>query len=357
VDRLLGTRRSIVKVTRFLIAFVVMAASIGVALPASLAEAAGFAVGQGSSNPAAFTQSHSRGGGSGRIGTPINAVHRWNAGCIQDFRGGLSGEAAIMQANCRGPAYFVIYGQWKYIVRTWGGNATNVIGYPINDAFRNGAGWYQDFAGGSWGRTVIARADSTRTERSVRGNILTHWMRHGGAAGSFRYPLTDSYPSNGGHRQDFEGGSIFWSASTGSVTLPPPSTTAAREQRAADWAVREKNSPNPRWSDEFGRAWSGYCEGFVEVAFGTRGSFTSAFAHYEWHRSRGRIRTDANPPVGAVVFYGGGVHGHVGVSIGNGQVISTQGFDGQYLPVWQHSVRGLNNYLGWAYAPPHWRGR
>lgn len=319
----------------------------------------GYYVGQASYSPSEFALAFQRGGGSARIGNPINEVHGWGNGCIQDFRGGLSAEAAIMQANCRGPAYFVIYGQWRYIVSNWGGAATGVIGYPMNDAYRHGSGWYQDFLGGSWGRTVIARADSTRAEKSVRGNILSYWLSKGGAIGSFRYPLTDSYPWNGGHRQEFEGGSIFWSTSTGSITLPATPIIAPREQRAAGWAIAERNSPNPRWSDEFMRPWSGYCEGFVEVAFGTRGQFTSAIAHYYWQLGRGRINTGTNAPVGAVVFYGGGMgYGHIGVSIGSGQVISTQGYNGQYLPVWQHYITGISNpYLGWAYAPPGWAGR
>lgn len=319
----------------------------------------GYWVGQGSSSPYEFVRAYERGGGNYRIGAPINSVHGWNSGCIQDFRGGLSAEAAIMQANCRGPAYFVIYGQWQYLVRNWGGNATNVVGYPINDAYRNGSGWYQNFVGGYWGRTVIARADSTRIERSVRGNILNYWLQSGGATGRFRYPLTDSYPYNGGHRQEFEGGSIFWSATTGAITFVPPQAAPTREQKAVAWAIAEKNSPLPQWSDEFQRYWSGYCEGFVEVAFGTRGQFASAIAHYNWQLARGRINTNTSPPPGAVVFYGGsGGYGHVGVAIGSGQVISTQGYNGQRLAVWQHSVTGLSNpYLGWAYAPPGWPGR
>ena len=322
------------------------------------ANAATIGVGQGSSSPNAYTNAYSRAGGSARIGNPINTVHGWNAGCIQDFMGGLSGKAAIMQANCSGPAFFVIYGQWSYIERTWGGAATSIIGYPTNDAYRYGAGWYQNFSGGSWGKTVIARADSTKAEKSVRGNILTYWLSNGGAIGKFRYPTSDSYPWNGGHRQEFEGGSIYWNATAGATTLAPPAPTVTREQNAANWAIAEKNSANPNWSDEFGRAWSGYCEGFAEIAYGKSNQFTSALVHYQWQLNNGRISTNTNPPAGALVFYDGGTFGHIGVSIGSGQVISTQGYDGQYLPVWQHSVTGLyNRYLGWAYAPTHWVGR
>lgn len=338
---------------------------VAVLIPSNALASTSIGVGQGSAAPKAFIDAYNRGGQANRIGRPVNTVHSWGSGCVQDFRGGYSAQSAIMQRNCIGPAYFVIYGQWKYIVSTWGGNAPNVIGYPSNDAFRNGNGWYQNFVGGARQRTVIARADSTQVEKSVWGNILTYWLANGGATGKFRYPKTDSYKWSNGHRQDFEGGSIYWTASNGAVTLapPPPPTTrppaVSREQKAADWAIAEKNSPNPRWSDEFGRAWSGYCEGFAEVAYGTRGQFPSAYSHYLWQLNSGRIRKDANPPVGALVFYGGGGgYGHIGVSIGSGQVISTQGFDKQYLPVWQHTVTGISNpYYGWAYAPNNWPGR
>jgi cell wall-associated NlpC family hydrolase len=57
------------------------------------------------------------------------------------------------------------------------------------------------------------------------------------------------------------------------------------------------------------------------------------------------------PPVGALVFYGGGGgDGHVAVSIGNGQEVGTLGMPGGNALVSQYSVIGsLNNqYLGWA---------
>jgi len=120
---------------------------------------------------------------------------------------------------------------------------------------------------------------------------------------------------------------------------------------AANWAVAEKNSPDPTWSDYYWHAWSGWCEQFVEQAEGFRFRFASAIDHYNWQRNNGRIHTDTDPPRGAVVFYGGGGgYGHVGISLGGRQGISTQGYYGQRLPVWQHYVTGLTNpYYGWAY--------
>jgi hypothetical protein len=128
-------------------------------------------------------------------------------------------------------------------------------------------------------------------------------------------------------------------------------SVTANMRAAATWAIAEKNSPDPTWSDHYGHPWSGWCEQFVEQANGFRFRFPSAIAHYTSQRDQHRIHTDTNPPVGAVVFYGGGGgYGHVGVSIGAGQVISTQGYLGQRLPVWQHGVTALSNpYYGWAY--------
>lgn len=125
-------------------------------------------------------------------------------------------------------------------------------------------------------------------------------------------------------------------------------------QNAANWAISEKNSPNPAWSDHFGHYWSGWCEQFAEQAEGFQFRFSSALADYQAALNAGRIHTDTSPPVGALVFYsGGGGAGHVAVSIGNGQEIGTLGYVGDHYPVSQYAVVGSpqlsgNPYLGWA---------
>jgi hypothetical protein len=133
-------------------------------------------------------------------------------------------------------------------------------------------------------------------------------------------------------------------------TGPCPRITP-QMQDAANWAIAEKNSPDPTWSDHFGHPWSGYCEQFAEQAEGFAFRFPSAIDDYYWARNNGRIHTDTNPPPGALVFYGGGGgYGHVAVSIGNGQEVGTLGYVGQRLPVSQYPVVGYlsNPYLGWA---------
>lgn len=316
--------------------------------------AATYPVGYGSSNPTAYTAAYSRIGGAARIGYAYNAVHGWGYGCIQDYSGGWSVKGAIMQPYCSGAAYNVVYTQWAYIESNWGGNAAYVVGYPSGDDFRWGNGWAQHFSGGSQGATTLAKADQTGSVKQVWGGIRSYWINGlGGGAGAIGYPLSEEYAWSGVRRQDFQGGSILWDPINKGRLL------ATRELKSVSYVTAEKSSTTPDWSEEFGRYWSGYCEGFVEIAFGTRAQFSSAIAHYNWQLSQGRIRTDTNPPAGAVVFYGGGGGwGHVGISIGSGQVISTQGYSGQTLPVWQHGVTGLSNpYLGWAYAPPGWPGR
>ncbi len=132
-------------------------------------------------------------------------------------------------------------------------------------------------------------------------------------------------------------------------------TVSSRESRAVAW-VQSQLGVRYTSSTPDGM-WSGWCEAFVEIAFGTRYRYGSAIANYNAQRAAGRVRTDTNPPRGVLVFYSWGTYGHVGISLGGGQVISTQGYSTP-LPVRQHSVTGVGlPYLGWAYAPADWPGR
>lgn len=120
-------------------------------------------------------------------------------------------------------------------------------------------------------------------------------------------------------------------------------------QAAASWAQTQLGST---WSSHYGHYWSGYCEQFAEQAEGFQFTYGSAYLDYQAEANAGRIHTDTNPPVGALVFYSGASgNGHVAVSIGNGQEIGTYGYPGQVYPIKQYPVTGFlsNPYLGWAY--------
>jgi hypothetical protein len=99
-----------------------------------------------------------------------------------------------------------IYGRWAAT-----GYEDGVLGYPTSDeiALRKG-GRYQKFQGGDvyWAASTGAWA--------VRGAILTAWTRAGSANGRLGYPRTDAIAlRNGGRYQKFRGGDVYWAASTG----------------------------------------------------------------------------------------------------------------------------------------------
>ncbi len=313
-------------------------------------------VGSGSTDPAEFADAYSRGGGVSSFGTPTSAVYKWGNGCAQDFTGGSQSHTIILQNGCSGTA-FALMGWWlDYLQSRFGQNMPAEIGYPVMDVHPWGAGWAQDFDGGARGWSIVMRGDAVGQIHEVHGGFLSTWYySYQAVDGSLGFPVSDEYSWAQGTRIDFQGGSLAWDGPDGIWLASSPATPSSREQAAGDWAVAEKNSLDPTWSDQFGHAWSGLCEGFDEVAYGTSGRFLSADDAYWWQAANGRIHNDTNAPYGTMVFYGG----HVGISIGDGQVISTQGYDGQRLAVWQHPITGFltNTYLGWAYAPDDWPGR
>ena len=140
---------------------------------------------------------------------------------------------------------------------------------------------------------------------------------------------------------------------------PPVELASAKTHTPADkavaWAISQVGSTK---SSELNTYWSGWCEAFVEIAYGTRHHYASALSDYRAQKAAGRVHTDANPPAGALVFYGGGRDGHVALSIGDGMVVTTWGYIGQRHPIREMKVHGFSNpYYGWAYAPTSWPGR
>jgi hypothetical protein len=136
---------------------------------------------------------------------------------------------------------------------------------------------------------------------------------------------------------------------------PPPPAPSTRESRAVNWAKSQLGVRYTNLTPD--GMFSGWCQLFVELAYGTRGRYASAMAAYNAQRAAGRIHYDTSPEYGALVFYRWGSYGHVGLAIGGGQVISTQGVNTP-LPVRQHTVTGLGlPFLGWSVAPPNWPGR
>lgn len=147
-----------------------------------------------------------------------------------------------------------------------------------------------------------------------------------------------------------------WSGKTGYVTdayvytgsngavagkCSPPASTKA--ENALKWA-------NARIGET---GWNGWCEKFVENAYGTSGRYASAIAHY--NAVRGQVKTTGTPPRGAIVFYAAAKvnnnWGHVMISRGDGSYVTTAA----KVQVVNQSWPGAA-YLGW-YVPTAWPGR
>lgn len=365
-------------------------------------------VGSGGSG-AGWLTAFLRAGAIAGIGLPENDVHWWGPGCLQDYQGGYHLDAALMSPGCDQSRVYLVAGQdWSHVTSL----GAPSIGYPDNDTHRWGAGWTQDFAGGTLGLYLVMRGDGVGRTYGVFGAIRTYYMTHGGAPGPLGYPRSNEYTWNNLIRQDFEGGSLIWSpqlvaakplavwpdrttiisrAVSGAVyviiggrsygvTSPTqleqcyggwspvrdisaesleaslavypyagaaPDCTGIREQRAVSWARSMLGLSG----------YNGWCELFVERAFGTSGRYASAATHLNRKRATGELHADTNVPAGALAFFApswqNGQYGHVMLSLGGGAFISS----GRVVFVTGINTNYFGPYAGWAWADTSWSGR
>lgn len=95
----------------------------------------------------------------------------------------------------------------------------------------------------------------------------------------------------------------------------------------------------------------GMCDKWVASYFGYSSSgYATASSHWAAIPSTQRHPGDVNPPAGSLVFWGGGA-GHVALSVGNGQVVSTD-YPRSGITS-QTSISSITNgwgksYLGWS---------
>ena len=119
-----------------------------------------------------------------------------------------------------------------------------------------------------------------------------------------------------------------------------------RETAAVAWAESQRGTT----------AYAFYCESFVEEAYGTNGQYRTAWdAAQAIGLNHGSV---ASAPAGALVFFAPNSinpYGHVGISIGNGVMISAlstvQSTNIAASRYWR------NLYRGWALPPTSWPGR
>jgi LGFP repeat len=91
------------------------------------------------------------------------------------------------------------------------GGATSVVGTPVGAPYTAGSGCVQDYT-----RGLIAWSSATGAHE-VHGAISTRYRALGGPGGFLRFPLTDERtpPDGVGRYSQFQGGSVYWSPSTG----------------------------------------------------------------------------------------------------------------------------------------------
>ncbi len=91
------------------------------------------------------------------------------------------------------------------------GEAGSVVGTPVGAPYAVGPGAAQDYTGGT-----IAWSPSTGAHE-VHGSIWVRYREAGGVRGFLGFPLTDEWPTPdfGGRFNHFQGGSVYWSPSTG----------------------------------------------------------------------------------------------------------------------------------------------
>jgi GH25 family lysozyme M1 (1,4-beta-N-acetylmuramidase) len=91
---------------------------------------------------------------------------------------------------------------------------TGFLGYPLTDELGtpDGVGRYNHLQGGSiyWTPTTNAH--------TVQGVIRDSWATQGWERGPLGYPTSDEYSVPGGRQSDFQGGTLFWDATTGVVS-------------------------------------------------------------------------------------------------------------------------------------------
>lgn len=134
-----------------------------------------------------------------------------------------------------------------------------------------------------------------------------------------------------------------WASAHAGATYATGGERQLLRQVGADWGAPSWDGPTGEWSGDCYRfaflAW--YANGIKPILAGT------ARAAGDAYQRAGRMHGGV-PPVGAMVFYTWSNAGHVGISLGNGQVMSTHGVDGQGLAI---SARPYNQmglpYRGW----------
>ena len=171
-------------------------------------------------------------GGPPTIGEPnSDELNANNGGKWQAF--GFDTNRILWNANVDSGRAHQIGG---LILQKWlsNGDERGRLGYPITSESQANGGKFNHFQGGS----IYFRNGATAAF-IVQGEILRYWRDSNWENGEFGFPVSDEYDFNGGKKQDFQRGSLYWNVnyreavSTSGQQYPKPSTLAADVPRIA----------------------------------------------------------------------------------------------------------------------------
>lgn len=142
----------------------------------------------------------------------------------------------------------------------------------------------------------------------------------------------------------YNNGTKYWIASA-LVNGNPPSSSIRAKDRAIAWAINQYGST----------AYNGYCEAFVETAYGTGYIYPSAIADSNANNTYGSLST---APIGSLIFFKADSsnqnYGHVGIYIGQNTMIS--GLSTVQTTNIPNSSYWTGLYSGWGNPPSGWNG-
>jgi hypothetical protein len=129
---------------------------------------------------------------------------------------------------------------------------------------------------------------------------------------------------------------------------PPPVASAAAEQAISWMRARLGNTSYDGYC--LTAVYRAYLSGSRDITAGLPFGPAHGSAYSYWTVARDRHPGDHNPPRGALVFFrsAAGAPGHVAISLGNGQMIST--YDGRTHGIHTLAINSYDpsRYLGWA---------
>jgi hypothetical protein len=138
----------------------------------------------------------------------------------------------------------------------------------------------------------------------------------------------------------------LWAPQVANQTPGTPNCSTINWINVADWAIGHLNQTSTSLTPS--GYWAGYCATFTFNAWNGQTVRGDAIVQYRYYADRGMVHP-GRPPRGALVWFNLSSYGHVAISIGNWQVVGTQGFSNSQPTAAYGVLSGSYGaaYLGW----------